>query len=342
MGESMGTRRIHFTSADLARTHVAAEPNPLWEIVLSLHVLQGEFRRRKYPEWRQRLPRGRTGAELQQVIRTLTPVAPPGPYFPDFLTPIEGLAGLDAGLEAVLLTPRRRAQQELQRLASHNGADAWLATLAHGDDKDWAHLGRALRTYFQLALMDYWPTITARIRAEYALRTRLRADQGVAGLLGCLHPFIRWNPPVLEVTGPNDRDIELGGQGLTLVPSYFNWHNPMLLFDPDLPQVLIYPAARLGSLLHDPDPAPGNELADLIGPTRAAVLCAAAKGCTTTELAGEVDVSAAMASRHATVLRRAGLISTQRHGRAVLHTLTPLGAALLAHASQAKTQGLRH
>ena len=40
-------------------------------------------------------------------------------------------------------------------------------------------------------------------------------------------------------------------------------------------------------------------------------------------------VSASAASRHATALRDAGLVTTVRNGRTVLHTLTPTGASLL-------------
>jgi hypothetical protein len=34
-------------------------------------------------------------------------------------------------------------------------------------------------------------------------------------------------------------------------------------------------------------------------------------------------------SQHTTVLRDAGLILTGRHGKSVMHTLTPLGRAML-------------
>ncbi|WP_313905436.1 helix-turn-helix domain-containing protein [Streptomyces sp. SLBN-31] len=42
-------------------------------------------------------------------------------------------------------------------------------------------------------------------------------------------------------------------------------------------------------------------------------------------------MSPATASHHATVLRNARLITTRREGRAVLHTITSLGLALLEH-----------
>jgi DNA-binding transcriptional ArsR family regulator len=42
-----------------------------------------------------------------------------------------------------------------------------------------------------------------------------------------------------------------------------------------------------------------------------------------------VGVAASSVSQHTTVLRDAGLISTQRLGKGVIHTLTPLARALL-------------
>lgn len=67
-----------------------------------------------------------------------------------------------------------------------------------------------------------------------------------------------------------------------------------------------------------------------MGRTRAAVLAAAADGCSTTGLARRLGISPATASQHASVLRRAALITTRRDGKAVLHTTTHLGTALLA------------
>lgn len=71
-------------------------------------------------------------------------------------------------------------------------------------------------------------------------------------------------------------------------------------------------------------------LATLLGHTRARVLRAARDGCSTTELSRRADISIASASRHAAVLRTAGLLTARRYGTSVVHRHTPLGAALLA------------
>src|SRR5438093_1585493 len=79
----------------------------------------------------------------------------------------------------------------------------------------------------------------------------------------------------------------------------------------------------------DADSVPAGGLAGLLGATRARVIRAVAAGCTTTELARALGIAPATASEHATMLRKSGLISTQRHRNTALHTLTPLGIALI-------------
>ena len=44
--------RIHFTPQDVARTRVATSVDPLWEIVLSLHVLQMREPPVAFHQWR--------------------------------------------------------------------------------------------------------------------------------------------------------------------------------------------------------------------------------------------------------------------------------------------------
>ena len=145
--------------------------------------------------------------------------------------------------------------------------------------------------------------------------------------------MLRWRAPVLEADYPVDRDLHLDGRGLLLQPSYFCRGTPVVYRDPQLPPVLVYPVT------HPRRPgrrASRRPLArpSFVGHTRSAVLQAIGDGCTTSELARRAGVSMASASQHACVLREAGLVPTLRHGSAVLHTLTPLGGALLGAAPQ--------
>jgi DNA-binding transcriptional ArsR family regulator len=323
--------RIHFTDADLARTRMAAEPDPLWEIGLSLCRFQTRQGRWAYAEWfrdtRQRLAE----AGLDHIVRArLIPLFPRAAYYPDFLNPAEAADGLDAGLAAIVATPVERIRHEVEHFASITTTPSWAGRLVERDVRE--DLADCLRRYYDTAIAPYRERAQARIDAERSIRARTLLHGGTEALLRDLGPSMRWQAPVLHVEYPMvDCDLQLGGRGLLLVPSYFCWGWPIALADPLLPPVLVYP------LLHE-DLAPTNTntapLTVLLGRTRAIVLRATAAGATTGELARAAGVSAPAASQHTTALRDAGLISSRRHGPTVLHTLTPLGASLLRAATR--------
>lgn len=76
-------------------------------------------------------------------------------------------------------------------------------------------------------------------------------------------------------------------------------------------------------------PSPETAVGRLIGESRLAVLKASRQPRTTSELADECFMSTPSASRHAAVLRDAGLIASTRRGQAVVHVVTQLGTLLL-------------
>ncbi|MFJ8608068.1 ArsR/SmtB family transcription factor [Streptomyces sp. NPDC093675] len=254
-------------------------------------------------------------------------LAPPIGDFPDFLTPPEALQGVDAGIDAVLATPRHRLRRELAVLP---GAPSWARPLADGELEALAGLGQALRSYYGAAVAPYWPRIQTLIDSERATRSRILLDQGSEGLLAVLGPTMRWKSPVLEVDYPVEHDIHLAGRGLILLPSAFCWQTPITLIDPSLPPVLVYPLSRRAGWWTAPVDSPKpRTLTNLLGSTRAACLRAIEDGCTTGELARRTGTTPPTASQHATILREAGLTATARQGNTVIHTLTPLGTALL-------------
>ncbi|MGP3979889.1 helix-turn-helix domain-containing protein [Streptomyces sp. KR80] len=320
--------RIHFTGLDLARVRIAARPDALWESVLSFHRLRDKQGAAVYGQWR-----GETRARLNGETRLLATLVPSRGYFPDFLTPPEGVLGLEPAIEALRETPVRRLQRDLSLLGTLRSRPGWGDSLADGDSTALGRLIGALRSYHRAAVAPYWPHIRARIEADRAARGRALLDGGADQLLASLPTTMRWRPPVLEADYPVDRDLYLGGRGLLLQPSFFCRRTPVTYHDRDLTPVLVYPVQHTAELgpavpLNATD-ADVNSLGKLVGHTRSAVLQTIGNGCTTSELARRVGVSAASASQHASVLREAGLVVTLRHGNAVLHTLTPLGAALL-------------
>ncbi|AWZ03297.1 MULTISPECIES: helix-turn-helix domain-containing protein [unclassified Streptomyces] len=350
--------RIHFTGVDLARVRMAGRPDALWETILSFHRLRDRRDARLFGEWRTE-----TRSRLNGETRLLGALIPSRGYFPDFLTPVEGKYGWDVGLDALRAIHPERMRRELVLLGQGAGAGSGMAAAfgmpvapgtGTGTDgmvprrlRDFmegatTHLPRLLgelRGYHRAAVEPYWTHIQAQIEAERAARGRALLDGGADELLASLPPMLRWRAPVLECDYPVDRDVRLRGRGLLLQPSFFCRRTAVTLHDPELPPVLVYPAAaELSSAQAGCEATrPAEEqrqyrqrnLGKLVGHTRSVVLQAIGDGATTSELARRAGVSLASASQHAGVMREAGLVTTLRRGNAVLHTVTPLGAALL-------------
>jgi DNA-binding transcriptional ArsR family regulator len=305
--------RIWFAGEDLGRVRVARRPHALWETVLSLHTLRTR-QRTALPGWRTGALNRLAAPDASAALRVLRPLVPARGYFPDFLTPAGGEAITD-GIDAVVNTPPRRVAAELALLAAGTGT----ARATRLRD-----VGEALALYHDRALAPYMPRIRALVDADRAVRARALLDGGVEALLETLRPALRWCPPVLEADYPVEQELRLDGRGLLLVPSVFCGPTVITLLDPTLPPTVVYPVGDR------PDHEPADGLAALIGGTRCEVLRhLGAAGASTSELARMLGISVASASQHAAVLRRSGLVVSRRAGNAVVHRITPLGAALL-------------
>jgi DNA-binding transcriptional ArsR family regulator len=315
--------KIHFTTDDVARVRVLDRPDPMWETVLSLHLLQSGAGAETFGGWRDR-----TRKRLARSTGLLAALAPPKGYTADFLTPQVGYGDLDTSIDLLLSTPRHRLREDLGELAGEHPLPSWAGALAQGDREMLDHLELAVRHHHTTALEPGWRAIDTAVRADSRIRGRALLSGGVDRLLSTLHRSVRWRAPVLEVAYPIDQDLYLDGRGLVLLPSFFCWQTPITVKDPTMTPVLVYPVERQLGWDH---PAQARSLANLLGRTRASVLTTIADSphLTTGELASKLGISPAGASQHATVLREAGLISTRREGGAALHTLATTGFALL-------------
>jgi DNA-binding transcriptional ArsR family regulator len=329
--------RIHVTGDDLARTRIAFTPDPMWELVLSLHQFLQPTAKIVFDPWRRAAADAISRGGATGAVRMLASLAPArSRYFPDFLTPSGSPQTLQDGLEAVRATPASQLRAELGRFdlvrPGPGPSPSWIGSLASGDPEAMTRLGKALGVYFDLALAPYQAEISACFHTDRALRSRALAAGGVEALLASLWPSVRWQPPVLEVNYPYDHELHLNGRGLLLVPSLFCHRYPITLADEDLPPVLVYPISPDPRwLTTDPGAPPGRALAALLGETKAAILeeIATRGERTTTELARGVRASAATVSYHTRTLREAGIIVTLRTANLAVHSLTPLGVSLL-------------
>lgn len=306
------------------------------ELNRALLVVQGSRHRVRLDAWRQQ-----TFTRLKPQARALFELVPADGWSVDFLAP--AMPGSpEEVLEKVRSTPVSYLRKDLAAWAglqrqSQGRVPAWAARL-DGEPELFQRLVDVLGHAHQQMLAPYWPRIDRLARADRAVRMHHLTKGGVESLLSHLSPGrIRWNPPVLELL--SDRyslDVHLGGRGLLLIPSLFAASTinsgaepqPWLTFPlggdehvPTLPFALTTATSNGSS----------QALAALLGRTRAAVLCVIAEhaGCTTTELAHRAAISLASASKHASVLRGAGLTTVRRHRSNVLHAPTSAGIALL-------------
>lgn len=322
--------RVHFTPADLARVRIAPQPDPMWELALSMHVLRVKDPDPLLAGWkRHMLRRLHPGGLPARDMAVPFALNPPVGYFPDFLTPFDGLRGLDAGLAALVATPAARLRTEVDRLTDRNPAVGPVVDgIRTGQASALRALEKSLRSYHAMAIAPYWDRITSACTADRSMRIDLLASEGAQALLDSLGPLSSFRDGVLAVSHfRRPQEIRLDGRGLTLIPSYFKEANTvMLLADADLPPVLIYPVDRDVRVRAEARKA---SLSALVGRQRAEILELAACGFTVSEIARRLSLTPSGVSRHLAVLRDTGLLTSVRDRNAVRHALSPLGHALL-------------
>jgi DNA-binding transcriptional ArsR family regulator len=316
--------RIHFGSADLARTIVASSADVLWEILLGLHAVQENADELAFNHWR-RVTRPR----ISPSLRPLLELAPPRGYSADFLTPTWGEGSVEEGVERIRTTARSRLARDLGELTRQTKAPFFAGALETGAVVE--RIARDVERFFTVAIGPYWTHIARDVEADRRRYLQTLGDHGVERLLDTLHPSVRWRHPVLQVDGYVDQDLQLDGRGIVLVPSFFCRHHPLTLKDPGPRPVLVLPVARrTWTWSRDADgPLTDRPVAGLLGDTRTVVLETTVGGCSTTGIAHSAGISLATVSHHTKVLRQAGLITTQRDGYAVCHQITELGLSLL-------------
>ena len=242
---------------------------------------------------------------------------------PLFIDPMS--AGLADGLDRVLSTPRDYVRSQLRLFP----ATTWARALYSFDRDAWRALSQALATAHAALVQPSWERRCLGLRGDVAWRGQVIAEEGIKAALCSLVPGTQWQSSTLHVPAARERDLELGGRGLVLYPCV-GWTGHVLFSNsPDGARCLFYPAITPLPLVGVS--GGGNPIAELLGSTRAAVLQAAIEPHTTAGLARELGISAASVSAHAKTLRAAGLLTSQRAGKAVFHSASPLGHRLLAH-----------
>ncbi|MEU6231538.1 helix-turn-helix domain-containing protein [Kitasatospora sp. NPDC047058] len=317
--------RIHFTPEDFARVGLAARPAPLQELNVALTMMCRRGDDLLHGPWRRRAVHA-----LPKAARPLADLVPAG-LAPGFLDAVAD--SLPEALEEVRTAPSAFVRAELERVYRpvRRPVPAWINDLGRGDAEARRLIRRAQRSAFEALLEPVWEQVQDLHHAEF-VRRAVQLAEGVGPVLAGLLPGARLHGSVWELPGVPG-DVHLGGRGLLLLPT-FHWSGGPLLSDlPGRRVVVTYPAGP-GLLLPRPDGSAGpRALGRVLGNTRAELLHLLAEERTTTELARRLHVSAATVSAHTAALRGAGLISTERAGKAVLHRRTALGSLLLGQSA---------
>ncbi|WP_031008445.1 winged helix-turn-helix domain-containing protein [Streptomyces sp. NRRL F-5727] len=328
--------RVHFTVEDLARVRCAPRPAPVPELHAALLMLGAPHEGLLFGRWRARTLRALPAAAAP--LADLVPGGSP-PVFLDVRggTREEGFAEIRAAAPELV-------RSELERVYAGRGpAPAWIRALHAGGAEGWRTLAAAQRAAYGAVLAPVWGQVQDLHREEFARHAVALAEGGLGAALTALAPGSAFEggvwtwPAGAGAAGAGGagagvavRDVRLRGRGLVLAPT-FHWRGGPLVQDrPGRPVVVAYPAGP--GLPPVPDGGadrPGEPLAGVLGPTRAALLRALPAPRTTTELARALGVSAATVSAHTAALRAAGLLATARTGRSVHHSRTATAELLL-------------
>ncbi|MFF7183102.1 helix-turn-helix domain-containing protein [Streptomyces sp. NPDC008121] len=330
--------RIHFTTADLQRIRWATHPEPLMETVFSLQLLQQpQSQTQPFARWSAHV---RANVSRQESL-LFDLASPEDGVLLELLIAPTGTRTLNDGLTAVQSLPHDRVISDLASARSMRPAlPRWVVDLHHRQPEATGRLAHLLHTYHRLAIAPMWSHVEQAVQASLDTTAA-----GPGAMLGGLHPAISWEFPILTLPChiPHDVDLSLGGRGLLLVPSFF-LRRPTARLDNNDEQapVEVYFPVHQHRLFPEPDLHVDPGLTRLLGRTRAMILTALTAVRSTTELATQVDISAATASHHLNALRAGGLISTSREHGSARHSLTHLGQRLLyAPHPPAETSGTR-
>lgn len=255
----------------------------------------------------------------------------PGGWIPDFLTPYPTTNVPEFSDEIVALrrTDPDRVRHDIHE--ANRGRDrrprALPSALSTVDEHPAAvrdAIADALCAYWELLIAPHWPRLRDVLDDDITYRSRTLASHGAGELFNGLGSPLTWSDGalVLDATGL-DADADVDGRGLMLTPSLFaNSVNSNI--DERLPPVLCYPARGRARVWGTAPPAADN-LAALVGATRATLLVELDEPATTTQLAQRLGVTPGAISQHLQVLFNSRLVQKVRTGRVVLYRRSELG-----------------
>ncbi|MFE4371377.1 DUF5937 family protein [Streptomyces sp. NPDC056835] len=231
----------------------------------------------------------------------------------------EGLPSplVDAGvrqraLELAAARGPRQAAFVRQMLADPPGVRAWIR--------------RLLEDCEEVFFADTWRRVRVQLAADARHKTEVLRRKGLAEAVAAVSAAV-----TLEEDGLRTRMVvdklshgctTATGRGLTFLPTAFGWPHVVALHTPGWQPVVQYPLSTRELADTTPVDTVKLRLEAVAHPMRMRLCRSLARGSYSTgELADTYGITAPEVSRHLAVLRKAGLLTTQRRGRYVLHQL---------------------
>jgi DNA-binding transcriptional ArsR family regulator len=342
--------RFHLPAGAVER--LAFAYSPLFEAVLSLHVLVEPKHHPLQHEWVRRLrglpPRLRRDinafafAYRGYIPEVLAPT--PEAAYPSFEEELERLAGQPSEAVAfeftVPLAPPESARSPdrledaaacaavAARGAALGRETGRLARLALDDPSAFAaRFAAFLSAYWKAAFAREWERVEPLLAAAVGDAGRRLAADGLYGFLPRLSPelVVDAAAETISIARRHEHEVTVDeGSSLMLTPSVYVWPHVRVNCDAPWPLALVYPAPALARAARPQLPPEDllRLLRALADPVRLEMLrLIAARPRSTQELASLVGMTDAGASRSLRLLAEAGLLATRRQGRYLLYEL---------------------
>jgi DNA-binding transcriptional ArsR family regulator len=315
---------LQFRSADLLQCRFAI--SPLNETADALRSLSRPGATAYHLHWQRQARELLPSLDIEPLVAILAQRG----YQPDFMNPAPDspFTEVSAELDRVRATPPAKVAAELAECLGPDWRARQWGGVGEQPNSDPAAvrdlLADMLRRAWSALIEPWWPRLRDVLDADITYRARRLADAGVAAALSELDPKVSWGDGAVRFGAPGSREVDVSGTDLVLIPSVFAWPGAAVSFDPP---AVIYPARGVYGLWQQ-RPRSSEDLARLIGRTRAALLTALAEPASTTGLAARTGIPVSSVSEHLAALRASGLVSTTRTGRFLVHHRTVLGLAL--------------
>ncbi|MEU8182939.1 ArsR family transcriptional regulator [Micromonospora sp. NPDC049044] len=323
---------LRFSLADVAGVRLAV--SPVNETVMSMWAMANPVRYAVHLPWIDRARVTLRRPEVAERVRPLVGLAAPGRWLPDFLTPAaRPNVEMAEQLDQIAATPPAVVVQDLLSTTWQKPLSPFGRALLADPGGLLPQVVEAVRVWYDEAIAPDWPRMRALLDADVAYRAAQLAESGAGRFFEQLHPSLHWHGDRVISDDTFERDFDLRGRGLALNPTVFTEQHVLWnLLEDSLPAGA-YPVRAIGTLWETAAPPPGDALARVVGPGRAALLQLLDTASTTTHLARLTGMSAGNVSQHLAALHAAGLTSRTRQGRHVLYRNTD-AARVLVRASR--------